>query len=122
MNKRVHIHGKIVAALLCVLAAFTSLAQTSNAPPAIDFPSFRIITERNIFNPNRYGRRSSEGSRQTTRRVRAEYFALLGTMAYEKGSYAFFDGSRSDYAMTLKTDDLIGGYKIADITTDHVKL
>jgi hypothetical protein len=46
----------------------------------------------------------------------------MGTMSYEKGHFAFFEGSRSEYQKVLETSNTIGGYTIADITSTHVKL
>jgi hypothetical protein len=43
-------------------------------------------------------------------------------MSYEKGNFAFFDGTRSDYKKAVKTNDTIAGYKIAAIAADSVKL
>ena len=57
-----------------------------------------------------------------TRRARVDSFSLVGTMAYEKGAFAFFDGTSSEFAKVLKTDGVIAGYKIVDILTDAVKL
>ena len=34
-------------------------AETTNAPARLDFNSFRMISDRNIFNPSRYARNSS---------------------------------------------------------------
>jgi hypothetical protein len=43
-------------------------------------------------------------------------------MKYEKGLFAFFDGTRSDYRKVLKQDDTIAGFKITSIEPSHVKL
>lgn len=43
-------------------------------------------------------------------------------MAYEKGAFAFFDGTSSEFAKVLKTDGVIAGHKIVDILADAVKL
>jgi hypothetical protein len=95
-------------------------AQTTNAVARLDYPSFKIITDRNIFDPNR----TSRSSRRTdaTRPARVESFALVGTMSYENGTFAFFDGSGSSYRKAVKTGDLIAGYKVVDISADRVNL
>jgi hypothetical protein len=100
-----------------------AVASSTNSSRRIDYQSFRIIAERNIFDPSRYGR-SSRGPRTTTQRrvVRTETFGLVGSMSYEKGSFAFFDGSSSDYRKTLKAGDSIAGYQITEIAPDRVKL
>ena len=42
-------------------------------------------------------------------------------MSYEKGEFAFFEGTSSDYKKAVKTNDTIG-YKVESITPDSVKL
>ena len=43
-------------------------------------------------------------------------------MSYEKGLFAFFDGTSSEYRKVLKRTDTIAGYKVEDIAPNHVKL
>ncbi len=96
-------------------------AQSTNTPARFDYSSFRIVTDRNIFNPRRSTRyvRRERGSGTA---IRAESFALVGTMSYEKGLFAFFDGSSSDYRKVLKQDETIAGFKVAAIQPAFVKL
>lgn len=112
-----------VAAIACLLAASnTSLsAQETNAPPTRpDYPSFRIISERNIFNPNRSNRSARRADPE--RQVRIESFTLLGTLSYEKGSFAFFDGTGAGHRKAVEPAGTIAGFKVAAIGPDHVKL
>src|SRR6266404_1853175 len=77
---------------------------TTSITSHVDYQSFRIISERNIFNPNRSGRsdRSEYRTRrEPDRRGRSTAFGLIGTMSYEKGSFAFFDGTSSEYRKVL---------------------
>jgi hypothetical protein len=100
-------------------------AMDSNSAPlpsgtsAPDYAAFRIITDRNIFDPNRSPRRPS-GPREKPKTV--ETFSLVGIMSYEKGSFAFFDGSSSSYQKVLKPNDTIAGYKLKGIGVNSVKL
>ena len=100
--------------------------QPSVPANGFDLRSFRIIYERNIFNPNRSPRSSGAPpvTRETERRptVRSESFALVGTMSYEKGSYAFFDGSSSQYRKVIQSDETIAGFKITSVTPKCVTL
>jgi hypothetical protein len=91
----------------------------TNSPSATDYNSFKLISDRNIFNPNRRG-----GQRDIVRTpsVKVDSFKLVGTMNYEKGKFAFFDGTSSEYRKTLKLSDIIGGYRIADISPNAIKL
>jgi len=116
---------KVITLLIALLASGPVLAdaQETNAVEKVDLQSFRIISQRNIFNPNRSSRSDrSERRRDPERRVRTESFALLGTMNYDKGWFAFFDGSSSEYRRAAQPDDTIAGYKIAEIAANHVKL
>jgi hypothetical protein len=106
-----------------MFASALSGAAETNSPARFDFPSFGIISERNIFDPNRYGRsRSTAPREESTRRVNTETFALLGTMSYEKGRFAFFDGSGSQYRKVLQPAGDIAGFKITEVAPTCVKL
>lgn len=95
-----------------------SAATATNAPNrGTDFAAFKIISDRNIFSPNRTTP-SSRG--ETAREPKIENFSLVGTMSYDKGDFAFFDGSGSEYRKALKVADTIGGHKIVSIAADEV--
>jgi hypothetical protein len=90
------------------------------APGKLDESSFRIVSERNIFNANRSG--GSVRIASTRRPPRVESFKLVGTMAYEKGTFAFFEGSNSELTKVLKAEGVIASHKVVAIQTDSVKL
>jgi hypothetical protein len=77
--------------------------------------------DRNIFDPNRYPHRPGE-ARVAAKPKSVDSLTLVGTMSYEKGTFAFFDGTSSDYKKALKLTDSIAGYKITNIAPDSVKL
>ena len=89
----------------------------TNAPAALDFSAFRLITERNIFDPNRSPRAVVSARPKTV-----DAFSLVGTMSYAKGDFAFFDGTSSDYRKVLKVAGTIAGYTVQAISPDSVKL
>jgi hypothetical protein len=98
-------------------------AETTNAPLRLDYDSFRVISDRNIFNPNRYARSSTRTTRTETRpAARVEAFTLVGLMAYEKGVFAFFDGTSASYKKTLEANGEISEFKAAEVTPDELKL
>lgn len=105
----------------------TSSYSPSATPPRMpgsvtrDYASFGLIAERNIFNPNR-SRHSPYARSEYRRPVRTEAFSLIGTMSYEKGLFAFFDGTSSDFRKSAKPNDEIAGYKITEIAYNKVKL
>ncbi len=101
------------------------LAQNTNAPARLTYDSFRMISDRNIFNPSRYARGTSRPptTRTTSRSpARVESFSLVGIMAYEKGTFAFFDGTSSDYKQALQSGAQIGEYTLTRVTPDAVQL
>jgi hypothetical protein len=102
-----------------IFAGSGSSATSTNGTNPLDYAAFRVVADRNIFNPNRQGYRSG-GSRPRPKSV--ETFSLVGTMSYEKGTFAFFDGSGSEYRKALKTNDTIAGYQLTAIEPNAVKL
>ncbi|MSU61290.1 MAG: hypothetical protein EXS31_02665 [Pedosphaera sp.] len=96
-------------------------APPTDAPTARDYASFKLINDRNIFNPNRT-KKASRGDRERSRAAVTESFTLVGTMSSSKGDRAFFDGSSSSYKKVLKPGDAIGGHKITAIDPHAVQL
>jgi hypothetical protein len=95
---------------------------TAAAPAAArvdpnNYDAYRVIADRNIFNSTRTGRRERE-----ERPVRNDSIAFVGTMDYEKGLIAFFDGSDSSYRKVLRVGDSIDKFKITKISADRVEL
>lgn len=139
--------GALVAATVLSAAAETTNSLSATNPPAatnaavetpasapvptavagsradgFDEASFRIISERNIFNANRSGGSPPRASSFSSRPRRTEFFSLVGTMAYEKGAFAFFEGSSSELTRVLKPDGLIAGHKLVEVYADSVKM
>jgi hypothetical protein len=108
---------KFAALILMVVGALQAATPEGQSPSRTDFPSFKVIAERNIFNANR-----SRGRSGTEKPRIVDSLSLLGTMSYERGQFAFFDGSKPEYKKTLKPDATIAGYKIAEIAPNGVKL
>jgi hypothetical protein len=108
----------VLGMLLCLSTAH---AQTNtNAAARLEYSNFRVIADRNIFNPNRTSRTRS--SQRDDRQPRADTFALVGTIIYEKGTFAFFDGNGSDYKQVLEPEGKIAGYVVKEILPHSVKL
>jgi len=100
------------------LLALLAPAQSTNDSSTSDFSSFQVIVDRNIFNPDRYGRQP---------RIRHESygvptFSLAGTMSYRKGMFAFFDGTSGEYRKALQQGGKIAGYTVEKISFDGVQL
>ena len=97
-----------------------AVAQRANAPSRPDYSAFQLVNQNNIFDPNRVRHRAGVVVHERTTRV--ESFSLVGTMSYEKGTFAFFDGTSSDYKKALKVADSIANYRVTKITPDTVNL
>jgi hypothetical protein len=109
--------------LVLALALFSCVldlrAQPTNNDSGPTIESFHIISQRNIFDPNRRGIpkwHPQEPDRNP------DILALVGTMSYPKGKFAFFDGSKTDYKKVLEPGATIAGYTVKDITPKDVTL
>lgn len=98
------------------------LAQQRGELVGPDRSEFNVISEKNIFDPNRSARVARTEREEPAGEPVVESFTLLGTMSYEKGQFAFFGGSKSDFKKVLKPADEIAGFTIAEIGADKVKL
>jgi hypothetical protein len=114
-----------LAALLVSAGAF---AQSSNRVPGpTDYSAFsQFITDRNIFDPNRQphytSSRTRTYSRPATHSSSAPAFSLVGTMAYEKGMFAFFNVNNEDLKKALYVSGHIAGYTGTKINYGSVTL
>lgn len=111
----------LLALLLSWLGA-NPLAAADKAPaaaPALKFEDFKIVYERNIFSPSRRAQQPGAGERVKPKKV--EGFSLVGTMIYEQGSYAFFNGSEAKYRTAVTVSNTLAGLKLIDITPNSVK-
>lgn len=102
-------------------AATASSVTGTNRIPQTNFAHFHILTERNIFNPNRSAK-SSRGEGETKKPVKVEAFQLVGVMSYAKGDFAFFEGSGSEFRKVLQKDGRIAGYQVTELGSGQVKL
>ena len=129
------IRSKLLIVLGVAMAGGVAFAQSSggNVPSQTDYSQFsRFITDRNIFDPNRRpqngssGRRSTTPTRQTrpvrTQTVGAPQFTLVGTMSYEKGYFAFFNGNTPELRQVLPMDGKIGIYAVLEVGDGAVLL
>jgi hypothetical protein len=112
----------LIAVFSIAAAALASRAEdAASGSKKNDFGSFQIIVQRNIFNPNRSGR-SGRPVSDTPRPAATEGFGLLGTMIYEKGKFAFFGGTSSNFKKVVSPSDKIAGYRVEEIEPNLVKL
>jgi len=102
----------------------TATATPTSPPAATNLESFGKISDRNIFNANRFvtARRVEEPPRTTRPPVVVESFSLLGTLESAKGPVAFFEGSSPSHRKAAKLDESIAGCKITSIEPSRVQL
>lgn len=95
-------------------------AATTNAPG--DFSAFKIIYERNIFNPNRRPKSGKNQIENIVKNPKIDSFSLVGTLTTPTNTVAFFSGSSSAYRTALPLNKSIAGYRVAEIDYSSVKL
>ena len=97
-------------------AATPVSASAKPAPTAAkgSFDSFRLIGDRNIFDPNRRSRTARSASNEPPAPT-GDTIAFVGTMDYDQGIYAFFDSADSRYRQVLPA-----GGKLAEFVVKHV--
>lgn len=106
--------------LFAGLLAGLRLSAAEAKPVAADsFEAFRLITDRNIFDPNRIAR-----SRRAAEEAppRSDILSVVGTMNYSKGLFAFFDGSAPAYRQVLREGQTIADYTVTHIDQQSVEL
>jgi hypothetical protein len=91
----------------------------STVTPTAAFDTFRLITDRNIFNPNRTGRRERTFEEAPPR---IDVVSLVGTMEADKVPRAFFDSSEAAFRKAVHVGDTIDKFKIAQIAPAAVEL
>ena len=111
----------IVATLALATTVSWMALPKAHGAGTTDFSTFKLVTDRNIFDPNRYPHTAGYHPRKTVSRS-APTFALVGTMNYHKGMFAFFDGNSPEYRQVLRQNGVIAGYTVTDITLAGVTL
>ncbi len=111
-------------ALSVVSGANIPIANPAPATPikatatTVTFDSFRLLTERNIFNPNRVGRTVAGPAAQP----RGDEIQLVGALDSTQGLFAFFDSPDATYRQTLHEGGVIAGFTVKHIGPDRVEL
>lgn len=87
------------------------------APP---FETYKIILDRNIFDSTRSPLPSPRNRQREE--IRPDRIRLTGVFISRKEAVAFFEGSRSQFNSALRPNERIGGLRLLEIRTNHVKL
>jgi len=115
----------MVLAVLALSSAFLAGAQTKGVPGATDYAEFSgFVTARNIFDPNRQPHYTAAPRPRKHSHVSssAPAFTLVGTMSYQKGVFAFFNGNDADLKQALPVSGKIAGYTVTQIIPGRVTL
>lgn len=97
----------------------SSARSSAAASTTAQFEPFRLIVDRNIFNPNRTGRsRASEESAAP----KVETVALVGTMETEEGRVAFFDSTDAAFQKAVRAGDKVGEFTVKQINAGGIEL
>jgi hypothetical protein len=120
-------YKKWAVMVLTLANGFLVGAQSNGVPGPQDYGRFSsFVTDRNIFDPGRYAHNSLTPRPRYTQRVQryTPSFTLVGTMSYEKGLFAFFDGNQPELRKVLyqSNSNGIAGYTVAEITPTKVTL
>jgi hypothetical protein len=94
-------------------------AATAAVSPANSFEAFRIITEKNIFNPNRVGltRATPEA-----RPPRADEIALVGTVELGGQRVALFDSAEVAWRKNVREGETLGDFTVNRVGPEGVDL
>lgn len=111
-----------IISILLLLSTTAFADDTNTVVQAEGVDAFAIVWKRNIFDPNRARDGEKPPAAEPEHVPVTDSFTLLGSMSYEKGSFAFFDGSSSDYRKTLQPGGKIGGFTVAEIDPAKVIL
>ncbi len=98
---------------------------STNAPSRADYAYFRMVNDRNIFNPKRIPNRpdsTGRPRRETRRAPKIDAFSLVGSLRYAKGDIAFFNGTSSSFKTAVKPGESIADHKVVAIDSDNVTL
>jgi hypothetical protein len=118
------------AALLLVAAVLPAAAQRGGpgGRDSADASGFTIIETRNIFDASRLPRIIRTNRTEVVRlpppppQPQIESITCVGTMNYEKGPYAFFEGSRAAYEQVLRVSNRIAGLTVTGIEPQGVRV
>ncbi|MBI5381670.1 MAG: hypothetical protein HZA31_07205 [Opitutae bacterium] len=121
----------VVLTLCLVLSGFAArdasqprnnaVAKAAKVAPADPFDPFRLIGERNIFNPNRVGASNRSAVVEPAGPV-GDTITLVGTLESEQGLYAFFDCDDPSFRKVLAPGAKIAGYTVAQVQTGSIAL
>jgi hypothetical protein len=113
----------LAAALLPLFfAPVPARSQENESSPAPGFQSYRIVVDRNIFDPDRRASRPERRSTPTEPLSQPEELAVTGVLIHDGAAVAFFEGTTPEYSVDLKEGGTIVGYTVVEIRTDRLRI
>ena len=119
MNTKITNILLMAALYLMLFIPFQGYTDNGNSSSPPDFSEFRIILERNIFDPGRtpgYG----NAARSRERPPETERLYLKGVLIQKGAALAFFEGTKAAYNAIRTTGESIGEFKISHIHTERI--
>jgi hypothetical protein len=113
----------IIAVIFSLWATSARAQESASRTPG--FNSFKILLERNIFDPNRYPNKPKQLEQvkvKAPRQVEIDSLTVTGALISGATTMAFFEGSQSEYERTVSVGSKIAGCLIMEINTNYVKL
>ncbi|MBL9211777.1 MAG: hypothetical protein JNL92_15005 [Opitutaceae bacterium] len=100
-------------------SAAPASAATKAVSPADSFEAFRIITEKNIFNPNRVGLTRATPEAKPPR---VDEIALVGTVEFGGKRVALFESPEVAFRKTVAEGDTLGEFTVRRVGSEGVDL
>lgn len=114
----------LIRATLLVAVAMLGVATAETQTEDKETPSFdtyKILMDRNIFNPSRVPNKPDEGPAAPAP-YQARTMRLMGTVLTEHVKLALFEGDSEAPRSGAKPGDTLVGYTVEDIRTDGITL
>ncbi len=107
---------------ILILGAISASAADSEG---ISYESFRIVVDRNIFDPGRSPGRPARFEApdiQSQTPAQNDRVSLYGALIDGGTAVAFFSGTRDEYNRVARQGETIAGYRVIEIRTQSVEL
>lgn len=92
----------------------------------VSYESFKIVQERNIFDPKRMSRAARASARgsaaEAKKAAKVDTFSLVGILNSASGDFAFFEGSSSEFKKVARPKDSFAGFRVTEVTPNQVSL
>jgi len=114
--------SKLTYFLMAMLAGCCAAAAQTNVNSVVNLDSFKLIEQRNIFDPSRSGKIPSRYGR-TRKATVVDIFGLSGaSVAPSNHSIAIFEGYGIPPVKEFHISDVINGYRLIRIDFDSIRL